>query len=1626
MLQLSTWRGAWLFRRLSGSSTVVFLTAALAMSASLAQTPPPLANPNLQFLSAGGISQTNGMLLQADGKIVIASGFSDVFARIGGVTGNRYLARLNADGSLDTSFNVDTNGPAIVFSGGNYIYVAGTYTTIGGVARNGLARVSVASGQVDAAWNPAPVDPNAITTLAADASDNVYVIGTAMSIGGLSNVRVAKLDPVTGAGVAGWGSTIPGNLSLAQVAVYQSTVYLVCGVNAVTQANRILKLSAAGVIDSAFAPDLNAIDIQVRAVTVGPNGDLYIASANPPLTNSTPPPSGSTYSAPVKFLRLLAANGAVAAGWSPPATPGIFSMVASADSIYAIHGTAVGDSGSRWGAMRYDLLTGQPNSGWATQLYETYGGSIVGGIAQNGTDLYIGGHFAYYGNQRRAGIAKLSVTDGSVLPFSPDLRANRVSFAPVASQLGDGSSILVGDFAEVNGLAVEGLIHLLADGSLDTGWRAPVFKGSINSARAMGGYLYLSGIFDLVDSTARPGFARLNITDGTLDTGFQPPSLDGSVSYFATDGADVFIMGAFRNVGGNPRFCVAKLNGITGAFVPQWAPVINNPSNLVSANCPGFQRIEAAAEYVYLAPASNTMTLSVGTFLRRVARVSTVNGQTDTSWDPNFNNGGVVRLHAFNGWLYTYGPFTTVFGSFNTQNVARFDVSNGSPDFGFSNSTTEFNGVSGFSYGNITAGTGGVFVSYTRSISGPTTTFQKRVRRLSISNGAVDNAYAPMVGADTTSTGVFVHTLSPSTVIVYGGINNVAGQPRQAVAYVSTNASTTAALPLPNINPLRNAAIRGLAVQPDGKLLVAGDFTSVDGVARQGAVRLNANGSLDAAFSVDFDVPPDNAKAIGNFIYVQGRFTHVSGVPRAGLARINISTGAVDTSWDPSPRPFGAIGNIDADASGNLYVFGENMSIGGISGVQVARILPSGLADTNFRGIPNISPNQLAVAANGAIYVGGLIFPPQPTQNYRIYKLNSTTGAVDSTWAPSLQAIDMDIKDMAVSATGDVYIAGQFSGNEVVQSGVTYTATRNFLKLSAANGSVPSQWNPPLANAQFHVALDNLGSVYTTRGIFYSDATSALITKYDANTGAIDPAFAPAEALGGNGDQGMVVLPDGILVGGAISSIGSVKTGPIAKLNATTGAVLSNFSTNMLTPGYLSFAHQLTNGKIMIGGFFSSVNGFAINNLARLNSDGSVDTTWTAGVPGFVASIRELGGSLYLSGFQPTATPAQIEFFTKLDLATGARDPAFNLPLDGQVRGAVLDSNTNSLYLIGGFSRVNSVNRPCVAKVNAATGALDSAWNPPIANANGLGLTCGRAIALNNGYVYLGFFSQTLAGGSPRLLVNNQPRFLGRVSPVTGVPDPNWDPNPNGQVTSLRDTGTQIYFAGGFNSIGGLSSTRIARINPATGIFDTTYTNLLSGLPGGAANMRVQSGNVFISGIGAGSGSNKDSNTAKPFVWKLLPNAQIDTAWIPDFSESDSDNDFTMSLSDYSTDKILVGGAFDRVNGQKRIALAAFSVATQQTLALTIRGRGTVTMQSSGALAASACADCTAGTYPFSFDSGATVTLTGVSTATSQFVGWSGGTGAASCTGTGACVVSLTSASSINAVFRQVRGFSEQ
>src|SRR5437660_1440290 len=151
---------------------------------------------------------------------------------------------------------------------------------------------------------------------------------------------------------------------------------------------------------------------------------------------------------------------------------------------------------------------------------------------------------------------------------------------------------------------------------------------------------------------------------------------------------------------------------------------------------------------------------------------------------------------------------------------------------------------------------------------------------------------------------------------------------------------------LDGFDPNANGPVEVVVVQPDGKILIGGGFTT-----------LSPNGG-----------PP---------------------VTRNRIARLN-PDGTLDTAFDPNANDF--VFSIAVQADGKILVGGCFTSIGGQTRNRIARLDPTtGLADS-FDPNANILVTSLAVQADGKILAGGLFTSIGGQQRNLIARLDATTG----------------------------------------------------------------------------------------------------------------------------------------------------------------------------------------------------------------------------------------------------------------------------------------------------------------------------------------------------------------------------------------------------------------------------------------------------------------------------------------------------------------------------------------------------------------------------------------------------------------------------------------------------------
>lgn len=210
--------------------------------------------------------------------------------------------------------------------------------------------------------------------------------------------------------------------------------------------------------------------------------------------------------------------------------------------------------------------------------------------------------------------------------------------------------------------------------------------------------------------------------------------------------------------------------------------------------------------------------------------------------------------------------------------------------------------------------------------------------------------------------------------------------------------------------------------------------------------------------------------------------------------------------------------------------------------------------------------------------------------------------------------------------------------------------------------------------------------------------------------GSLDESFGANLNFDGSVDA-VTVQPDGkILVGGGFENINGERRSFIARLNAD-GAVDTTFAPNggpssSWTVFILTIGLQ-ADGKILIGGFFEQVDGQDSLNLARLNADGTIDSTFQ--MNNVSGPVRELAvqddGRILLAGLFDTVGNWDSKKLARLN-PDGSPDASFHPPQPNSDVTFVAPLPDGHILMSGVFTRVAGVDRRFLALLNS-DGSLD-------------------------------------------------------------------------------------------------------------------------------------------------------------------------------------------------------------------------------------------------------------------------------------------------------------------------------
>ncbi len=731
---------------------------------------------------------------------------------------------------------------------------------------------------------------------------------------------------------------------------------------------------------------------------------------------------------------------------------------------------------------------------------------------------------------------------------------------------------------------------------------------------------------------------------------------------------------------------------------------------------------------------------------------------------------------------------------------------------------------------------------------------------------------------------------SDGKVLIGGDFTNINGNTRNGIARLNANGSLDTAF---NPGVDRYGYVNALVLQPDGKVLLGGNFSTVSGAARKGIARLNADGSLDAAFnpvggialtglytSYPLAVYTLALQSDGKVI-VGGSFDTVNGTARNSIARLN-ADGSLDTAYNPGNNLNGhfdatndrfstyypAVQSVAVQADGKVVAGGNfNGFYNGNQHGGIFRVNVDGSLDTDFTAGTGTDGTVYSVIAqaNGKILIGGRFTQFNGTTRANLARLNAT-GALDTTLNPgsgpnngTSPFFKPAVYSLAVQSDNKILLSGNFSQyNGTSLNGIARVSITGGLDTSFNAGYVASSGyslsvqtdgkilygkvrlnTDGTTDASFDTGKGPDAAVYALAvqtdgkkligGTFY--APSARIARV-LTDGAADPTFAPGSSYQST-TSGIVVQADGKIVFTSIPGSGSSDPTPPTRLNSGgTKDIAFNVSGYQNGAAFDSVALQ-ADSRVVFTGRFYQVNTTARLYVARFNTNGSEDTTFNVGTGPdaevFCVAVQP-DGKILIGGAFTKVNGITRNHLARLN-ADGSLDPGFDpgAGADSTVRALVLQPD-GKILLGGSFTQVGGEIRFCVARVNA-NGAVDVGFDP------GSGVNDGTAVLA----LALQTDGKVLLGGDFSNVSDTTRHKLARLN-TDGSLDTTFDPGtgPDSTVRALAlQSDGQLMIGGDFYNVSGVPRPYVARVyTHAPGAMPNATTGGTDSLTATSATLR--------------------------------------------------------------------------------------------------------------------------------------------------------------------------------------------
>ncbi len=1327
-----------------------FTTFAATAFQSAARLNPNGASDPMFNRAATTVSANNPILcvaVQPDGKLVVGGGFTNLT----GVPRNR-LTRLTADGRLDITFNAsaNTNVHALIVQPDGKILVAGAFTNLSGQARPYFGRLE-ANGTLDASFVPQLDGP--VYTLALDADGAVLIGGNFATVNGTPRARMARLD--LNGNLDGFDPGADGSVFCLAV---QPDGQILAGGNFATFGSQprqgLARVASNGLLDAGFNPQVAG---EVRTLALQTDGrialgGLFTTVGGQNRTN----------------LARLDASGAVDA-FDPGPNGAVQGLSLQPDGKLFLGGdfTSVGGvSRQRVARLSNDVVAAQSLTLAGNTVTWLRGGSspevrrVTFAACTNGVDW-----FDLPPPQRISGGWQLT---GAVFPSQPSLRAR----GEVTGGYGGNSAFFVESSVGPAAISGQASDQTVTAGATARFSITPAGNGPISCQ------WYRNGA--IVPGATSPWYTRSDVAGSTYEV-VVSNTLGTARSRVATlfvpgpDALDGDLANTVYGLALQPDGSIVTGGGVSilrfnpdGGLDYSFTPAINT-----TVNC-----LHALPDGTMLA--GGAFTSVAGLTRNRLVRFN-ADGKVDLTFNPNAS--GTVNTMAVqpDGKIIVGGTFQTVGGGSRT-NVCRLN-SDGTPDFTFTTSTD------GTVYALALQADGKILVggAFTRTDG----ILRSRLARLN-EDGSLDLTFNPGV----VGTGVYCVLPQPDGKIVVGGsFTALAGQARLNLGRLNADGSLD-----PTFNPGVNGAVQSLILQADGRILVGGTFSTLGGQNRANLGRLNPDGTLDTTFSPSSSGPIYSLALQGDGkIVVGGSFTTLWGAARSRLGRLNNTTAAAQSLTITN----GTITWMRDGSGPEILQASFAFCTNGVDWISLPT--PQRIAG-GWQTTGAAVPGNATLRARGQVAAG--------FQSGSGYFVEASLGPA----AISIQPL------------GKPAALGEYVRVSVTMAGpgpFTYQWYRDGVLVPNATNSWYIASALP-AISPYEVVITGPGGTLRSQPVY----VWLYGTDLTFNPGADGPVYAIA------------VQPDQkILVGGAFTNSPGIG---LARVHATGSTRDSNFVASALG-GVVSALAIQRDGRILVGGNFTNLAGTQRPCLGRLNEDGSIDASFNPGVSGIAPIVRCLAiqpdGKILVGGNFSTLAGQSRYCLGRLNadgsLDTGFTPPTGTVPLFEAGVTSLLIQSDDSIIACGEMREANPNWTTHVARLNS-DGSLNARLIYVTAPSSTVHFVECAAQQADGSVVVGGYFDWF---DNNAQLHRNLLRLDG-----TGQVDPTFTAGADSRVSALAiQADGQIFVGGVFANLAGQARNRLGRLN-ADGSLDSAYDLQATGSAWVYALGIQSDGRVLVSG----------------------------------------------------------------------------------------------------------------------------------------------------------------------------------